>query len=190
MGRRSGERLQALQWARCKYAWRSLGCSSSAETSVALPAAPNGEALAVEPGRFLRNPRGLLLQLPDSCVHRKKDATTEPDEVWALLGAYRRGPTDIKQVENRQPRRQSKRQHAKDSQKYHKVTKPTSQQTRQGKRAALQGTASLTEARSSEDGQRSEPESLNGEDTTDIESMTSVTEGLPQVTPQTSVDII
>ncbi|KAJ1142590.1 hypothetical protein NDU88_008904, partial [Pleurodeles waltl] len=122
------------------------------------------------------------------------DGTThffqEPDEVWAWVGAYRRGPTDIKQVEHRQPHRRGKRQHAKDSQKDRKVTKPTSKEACQGKRAALQAVASLTEARSSEDGRRSKPESLNGEDSTDIESMTSMTEGLPQATPLTSVDII
>ncbi|KAJ1152500.1 hypothetical protein NDU88_005275 [Pleurodeles waltl] len=97
------------------------------------------------------------------------------------------GPSDIKQVEGRQPRRGGKRRHTKDSQKDRQVTKSTSQQ---GKKAVLQVAASLTETRSSEDGRRSEPESLNGNDSTDIESMTSVTEGLPQVTPQTSVAII
>ncbi|KAJ1126416.1 hypothetical protein NDU88_004823 [Pleurodeles waltl] len=157
MGCRSGERLQALQWAQCKYA-RHDGVWGA----------------AVVRRRELRCP------LPQM----------EPDEVWAWLGAYRRGPIDIKQVEHRQPRRRGKRRHAKDSQKDRQVTKPTRQQARQGKRAALQTAASLTKARSSEDGQRSEPESLNGKDSTDIESMTSVTEGHPRVTPQTSVDIM
>ncbi|KAJ1099848.1 hypothetical protein NDU88_004943 [Pleurodeles waltl] len=107
-----------------------------------------------------------------------------------MAGGLSWGPTDLKQVEGRQPRRRGKRRHTKDSQKDRQVTKPNSQQARKGKKSALRVPASLTEARSSEDGRRSEPESLNGEDSMDIESMTGVTEGLPQVTPQTSVDII
>ncbi|KAJ1166401.1 hypothetical protein NDU88_006805 [Pleurodeles waltl] len=83
-----------------------------------------------------------------------------------------------------------KRRHTRDSLGDRQVTKPTSQQAHQGKRAALQAVASLTEARSSEDGQRSEPESLNGEDSTDVESLSSVVEGLPHVTPQKSDDIV
>ncbi|KAJ1117733.1 hypothetical protein NDU88_005930 [Pleurodeles waltl] len=122
------------------------------------------------------------------------DGTThflqEPDEVWAWLEANRRGSTDLNQAEHRQPHCRSKRGHTKDSQGDRQVTKPTSQQARQGKRAALQAAASLTEAKSSEDGQRSDPESLNGEDSTDIESMIRVTEALPHVTPQTPVDIV
>ncbi|KAJ1154591.1 hypothetical protein NDU88_007337 [Pleurodeles waltl] len=93
-------------------------------------------------------------------------------------------------MEHKQPRRRGKRRHARDSQKDHQVTKPRSQQAHQGKRDALQAAASLTEVRSSEDGLRSEPESLNGEDTTDTESRISGAEGLPHVTPQTSDGII
>ncbi|KAJ1110515.1 hypothetical protein NDU88_007866 [Pleurodeles waltl] len=93
-------------------------------------------------------------------------------------------------MEHKQSRRRGKRQHARDSQKDRQVTKPTSQQAHQGKRAALQAVASLTETRSSEDGLGSEPESLNGEDTTDTESRISGAEGLPHVIPQTSEGII
>ncbi|KAJ1161739.1 hypothetical protein NDU88_002220 [Pleurodeles waltl] len=39
---------------------------------------PNGKALAVEPGRFLRNPQGLLLRPLDPCVHRKMGRDTVP----------------------------------------------------------------------------------------------------------------
>ncbi|KAJ1190394.1 hypothetical protein NDU88_007132 [Pleurodeles waltl] len=67
VGCRSGERLQALEWARCKYARRSLGSSSSAVTSVALSTAPNGEALGVEPSQFLRNPQEQKLGARDAC---------------------------------------------------------------------------------------------------------------------------
>ncbi|KAJ1186288.1 hypothetical protein NDU88_003071 [Pleurodeles waltl] len=76
-------------------------------------------------------------------------------------------------MEHKQPRRRGKRRHARDSQKDRQVTKPMSQKVHQGKRATLQAAASLMEARSSEDGLRSEPESLNGEDTTDTESRIS-----------------
>ncbi|KAJ1149524.1 hypothetical protein NDU88_002331 [Pleurodeles waltl] len=114
----------------------------------------------------------------------------EPDEVWTWLEAYHKGHMDIKRMEHKQPRRQGKRRHARDSQKDRQVTKPMSQQAHQGKRAALQAAASLMEARSSEDGLRSEPESLNGEDTTDTESRISGLEGLPHVTPHTSEGII
>ncbi|KAJ1129592.1 hypothetical protein NDU88_007959 [Pleurodeles waltl] len=105
------------------------------------------------------------------------------------LESYRAGTTGPKQVEREQPRRRGKRRHSKDFLGDRQVTKPTRQQAHQGKRAALQA-ASLTEARSSEDGQRSDPESLNGEDSTDVESVPSVAEGLPHMTPQTSDDII
>ncbi|KAJ1130910.1 hypothetical protein NDU88_009254 [Pleurodeles waltl] len=104
----------------------------------------------------------------------------EPDEMWTLLEAYRTGSTDVKQAQ--------RGQHTKDTLGDRQVTKPTSQQAHQGKRAALQTAVSLIEARSSEDGQRSE--SLNGENSTDIESMTSVAECLSHVTPQTSDDIV
>ncbi|KAJ1138489.1 hypothetical protein NDU88_004872 [Pleurodeles waltl] len=114
----------------------------------------------------------------------------EPDEVWTWLESYRAGSTDPKQVECKQPRCCDKRRHTKDFLGDWQVTKPTSQKVHQGKRAALQAAASLMEARSFEDGQRLEPESLNGEDSMDVESMPSVAEGLPHVTPQTSDDIV
>ncbi|KAJ1203953.1 hypothetical protein NDU88_007734 [Pleurodeles waltl] len=111
------------------------------------------------------------------------DGTThffqEPDEVWTRLESYRVGSTHPKQVEHKQPQRHGKRHHTKDSLGDRQVTKPTSQQAHQGKRATLRAAASLTEVRSSEDGQKSEPEYLNGEDSTDVESMPSVSEGLP-----------
>ncbi|KAJ1142382.1 hypothetical protein NDU88_008708 [Pleurodeles waltl] len=100
------------------------------------------------------------------------------------------GSTDLKQAERRQPRRRGKRRHTKVSLDDRRMTKPINQQASQEKRAALQAADFLTEVRSSEDGQRLEPESLNGEDSTDIESMTGVAEGLPHVMPQTSDDIV
>ncbi|KAJ1097487.1 hypothetical protein NDU88_002605 [Pleurodeles waltl] len=122
------------------------------------------------------------------------DGTThffqEPDEAWAWLESYCAGTIGPKQVERKQPRRRGKRRRTRDSAGGQQVTKPTNQQAHQGKRAALQATASLMEARSSDDGQRLEPETLDRGDSTDVESMASVVKELPHVTPQTSDDIV
>ncbi|KAJ1144522.1 hypothetical protein NDU88_010820 [Pleurodeles waltl] len=89
VGRRSGGAAEGAAVGAVQYARRSLGSSSSAVTSVVLHAAPNGEALAV---------------ILDGTTHFFQ----EPDEVLAWLGAYCRGPTDIKQVEHRQPRHRAR----------------------------------------------------------------------------------
>ncbi|KAJ1202937.1 hypothetical protein NDU88_006732 [Pleurodeles waltl] len=91
---------------------------------------------------------------------------------------------------HKRPGRRGKRYRAKESQQDRTVTKPTSQQAHQGKRAALPAADSLAEVRSSEEGLRSDPESLHGEDSTDIESRIRGAECPPHVTPQTSGDII
>ncbi|KAJ1081311.1 hypothetical protein NDU88_001493 [Pleurodeles waltl] len=83
------------------------------------------------------------------------------------------GHTDVKRTEHKQPRLRSKRRHARESQQDPTVTKPTSQQAHQGKRDALRAAASLAEVRSSEEGLRSDPESLNREDSTDRETRIS-----------------
>ncbi|KAJ1100542.1 hypothetical protein NDU88_005624 [Pleurodeles waltl] len=114
----------------------------------------------------------------------------EPDEVWALLEAYHKGSADITQMDHKQPRRRGEKRHIRVASKDLQVTKPTNQQACQGKKAALQAAASLTETKSSEDGLRSEPESQNGEDSTDTESNISGAEGLPHVTLQSLEDII
>ncbi|KAJ1123672.1 hypothetical protein NDU88_002140 [Pleurodeles waltl] len=93
-------------------------------------------------------------------------------------------------MDHKQLRHRGKKKHIRVAIKDHQVTKPMNQQARQGKMAALQATASLTETKSSEDGLRSEPESQNGEDSTDTESNISGAKGLPHVTPQSSEDII
>ncbi|KAJ1203958.1 hypothetical protein NDU88_007739 [Pleurodeles waltl] len=93
------------------------------------------------------------------------DGTThffqEPDEAWAWLESYRGGTIGPKQVERKHPRRHGKRRHTRDSGGGHQVTKPTNQQAHQAERAALQEAASLMEMRSSDDGQRSELETLD-----------------------------
>ncbi|KAJ1208806.1 hypothetical protein NDU88_004189 [Pleurodeles waltl] len=73
------------------------------------------------------------------------------------LESYLAGTAGPKQVDRKQPQRRGKRRHSKDSLGDRQVTKPTRLQEHQGKRAALQAAPSLMEARSSEDGQRSEP---------------------------------
>ncbi|KAJ1175657.1 hypothetical protein NDU88_000944 [Pleurodeles waltl] len=132
----------------------------------------------------------ILGVIEDTKLTLSQDIGKELDEAWAWLQSYQAGTTDPKHVECKPPRRRSKRRHTRDPLGDRWVTKPTSQQAHQGKRAALRAVASLMEARSSEDGQRSEPESLFGEDSTDVDSLSGVVEGLPHVTPPTSDDIV
>ncbi|KAJ1089528.1 hypothetical protein NDU88_002679 [Pleurodeles waltl] len=84
-------------------------------------------------------------------------------------------------MDHKQPRRRGKNRHIRVAIKGRQVTKPTNQQARQGKKVALQAAASLTEMKSLEDGLRSEPESQNGEDSTDRESRISGEELVPML---------
>ncbi|KAJ1200721.1 hypothetical protein NDU88_004542 [Pleurodeles waltl] len=70
------------------------------------------------------------------------------------------------------------------------VTKPTQQLTSQGKKAALQAAAaSLSEGGLPEGEPRPDREAPVMGESTDDDSVTSIKEGLPQVTPQTQDDI-
>ncbi|KAJ1112783.1 hypothetical protein NDU88_001044 [Pleurodeles waltl] len=114
----------------------------------------------------------------------------EPDEAWAWLESYRTGTMGGKHVERKSTRRRGKKRHSQDSTGSQRVTIHTNQQAHQGKRVVLQGAASLIEGRSSDEGQRSGPETLDRGDFSDVGSATSVMEELLHVTPQTSDDIV
>ncbi|KAJ1179904.1 hypothetical protein NDU88_005135 [Pleurodeles waltl] len=95
----------------------------------------------------------------------------------------RKKAEDYRPVAPEQPRCRVKVRHTRNSLQDRPVTKPTTQQARQGKRVALQAAASLTES-------RSEPGSQNEGESTDTESRISGVEAPPHVTPQSSEDII
>ncbi|KAJ1127818.1 hypothetical protein NDU88_006211 [Pleurodeles waltl] len=127
--------------------------------------------MAREKGPFQVN-GGITTFFPDFTLavqNRQATIFEEPDEVWAWLEAFHKGSADITQIDHKQPRRRGKKRHIRVAIKDRKVTKPTNKQARQGRRAALQAASPLTETKSWEDGLRSEPESQNGEDSTDTE---------------------
>ncbi|KAJ1215536.1 hypothetical protein NDU88_003144 [Pleurodeles waltl] len=107
------------------------------------PYVQDGAPRAAELKRALREEGLRYLLLFPSKLKVMLDGGThffqEPDEVWAWLETYHKGHTDVNQMDHKRPGRRGKRQRARESQQDRTVTKPTSQQAHQGKRAALRG---------------------------------------------------
>ncbi|KAJ1142087.1 hypothetical protein NDU88_008415 [Pleurodeles waltl] len=99
---------------------------------------------------------------------------------------YRAGTDGAKKAERRPPQCSGKYRHPQDPAENKRVAKPTQQQARHGKRAALQEATSLTEVRKSdrESGFGSDPLGI-GESSYE-DSLVSTLDGLPHVTPQTA----
>ncbi|KAJ1143629.1 hypothetical protein NDU88_009935 [Pleurodeles waltl] len=76
----------------------------------------------------------------------------EPDEAWIWLESYSAGALGTKHMDCKPHQRRGKRRYPRESTGSQRVSKPTCQQAHQGKRVALQVAASLTEAKSLDEG--------------------------------------
>ncbi|KAJ1209327.1 hypothetical protein NDU88_004705 [Pleurodeles waltl] len=120
----------------------------------------------------------------------KKHFCQMPEEAWDWVESYKGGKLVCARDAHGAAGRQWKRYYSKDRPPTDRLRRPTQLQVTQEQRAAIQTAASLMELLTSESDRIYSSDICETEDTSDLESVVSVNDELPQVTPQTADDII